>query len=97
MKEIINQVFAIEQRSKKENVDSFNRNIKRIYHEFETLGFKVINPLGQVYKNEMTDVEANIVGDITNKMKIIKVLKPIIYKTENEHTILIQKGIVVVE
>lgn len=94
MKEIINQVFALEQKSKREQIGSFDRHIERIYHELEQLGYQVVNPLGQPYKNEMTDVEANIVGTISKHMKIIKVLKPIVYKIEETQPQLLQKGIV---
>lgn len=97
MLEIINQIFAIELKSKKEDLSLFNRNIDRIYHECDGLGYHIINPLGKAYKNEMTDVEANIVGDINENMEIVKVLKPIVYKEEEGMTRLIQKGIVIVE
>lgn len=97
MLEIINQFFSIEVKSKKENLSIFDRNMDRIYHEFETLGYNIINPLGQQYRNEMTDIEANITGEISANMKIIKVLKPIVYKIENDQNTLIQKGIVIVE
>jgi len=95
MKEIINQIFAIEQKSSKNQDDSYTRNISRIYYELEALGYKVINPIGRIYKNEMTDVEAKISAN-TKKMEITKVLKPIIYKEENGHPIVAQKGIVIV-
>ncbi|AUC77700.1 hypothetical protein [Olleya sp. Bg11-27] len=97
MLEIINQVFSIQLKSNKEDLTLFNRNIDRINHEFEALGFHIINPLGQTYRNEMTDVEANITGDFKSKMKIVKVLKPIVYKKTNEENTLVQKGIVIVE
>ncbi|QCE41992.1 hypothetical protein [Psychroserpens sp. NJDZ02] len=97
MLEIINQVFSIQLKSNKEDLTLFNRNIDRINHEFEALGFHIVNPLGQTYRNEMTDVEANITGDFNSKMKIVKVLKPIVYKKTNEETTLVQKGIVIVE
>jgi len=97
MLEIINQVFSIQLKSNKEDLTLFNRNIDRINHEFEALGFHIVNPLGQTYRNEMTDVEANITGDFNSKMKIVKVLKPIVYKKTKEETTLVQKGIVIVE
>ncbi|WP_452597044.1 hypothetical protein [Pontimicrobium sp. MEBiC01747] len=97
MLEIINQTFSIALKSKKENLSTFNRNIERIYHEFDALGYHIVDPIGQAYKNEMTDVEANIVGDINGNMSIVKVLKPIVYKIEEGETKLIQKGIVIVE
>ncbi|WP_397363527.1 hypothetical protein [Olleya sp. R77988] len=97
MLEIINQIFSIQLKSNKENLTLFNRNIDRINHEFETLGYHVINPIGQTYRNEMTDVEANITGDFSGNMKIVKVLKPVVYKKTNEENTLVQKGIVIVE
>ena len=45
MLEIINQVFSIQLKSNKEDLTLFNRNIDRINHEFEALGFHIINPL----------------------------------------------------
>ncbi|WP_460219812.1 hypothetical protein [Psychroserpens sp. MEBiC05023] len=96
MTEIINQVFALDLRLKKDNNDSANRYLDRIYHEFEAMGFQIVNPIGQIYRNEMTDVEANILGDLNRKSKITKVLKPVIYQVENNETRLLQKGIVIV-
>ncbi|MGS2726760.1 hypothetical protein ACU8DI_09140 [Psychroserpens sp. BH13MA-6] len=97
MTEIINQIFALDSRLKKENNESGHRYFERIYHEFESLGFQIVNPLGQTYRNEMTDVEANILGDLSRKSTITKVLKPVIYQIENNETKLLQKGIVIVE
>ncbi|MDG5492310.1 hypothetical protein [Psychroserpens sp. SPM9] len=97
MTEIINQVFALDLKMKKDNNASANRYLDRIYHEFETMGFQIVNPIGQAYRNEMTDVEANVVGDLSRKSKITKVLKPVIYQIENNETKLLQKGIVIVE
>lgn len=97
MTEIINQIFALDIKMKKDNNDSASRYLERIYHEFESMGFQILNPLGQAYRNEMTDVEANILGDLNRKSKITKVLKPVIYQIENNETKLLQKGIVIVE
>lgn len=97
MTEIINQIFALDLKLKKDNYDGSNRYLDRIYHEFEIMGYKIINPIGQKYRNEMTDLEANILGDLTKSSIITKVLKPTIYHTENHQTKLLQKGIVIVE
>nr|WP_321244356.1 hypothetical protein [uncultured Psychroserpens sp.] len=97
MTEIINQIVALDSKLKKENNDSGNRYLDRIYHEFEAIGFQIVIPLGQTYRNEMTDVEANVIGDLSRTSKITKVLKPVIYQIENNETKLLQKGIVVVE
>ncbi|MFT5749985.1 MAG: hypothetical protein ACI93S_001258 [Ancylomarina sp.] len=97
MTEIINQIVALDSKLKKENNDIGNRYLDRIYHEFEALGFQIVIPLGQIYRNEMTDVEANVIGNLSRTSKITKVLKPVIYQIENNETKLLQKGIVVVE
>ncbi len=97
MTEIINQVFALDLKLKKEENTSAKRYIERIYHEFEEMGFQIVNPIGQSYRNEMTDVEANVLGSLSKSSKITKVLKPVIYQVENEETTLLQKGIVIVE
>ncbi|MEM5566971.1 hypothetical protein WNY78_17750 [Psychroserpens sp. AS72] len=97
MTEIINQIFALDSKLKKENNDSGNRYLDRIYHEFEAMGFQIVIPLGKTYRNEMTDVEANVLGDLSRTSKITKVLKPVIYQIENNETKLLQKGIVIVE
>lgn len=97
MTEIINQIVALDSKLKKENNDSGNRYLDRIYHEFEAIGFQIVIPLGQTYRNEMTDVEANVIGELSRTSKITKVLKPVIYQIENNETKLLQKGIVVVE
>jgi len=98
MLEIINQVFAIKVKADKNDNTLFNRNLDRIQHEFEALGYQIINPFGKVYKNEMTDVEANVTGSLNSNSKITKVLKPIVYFQNNEGDIkLMQKGIVIVD
>lgn len=94
---VINQIFALEEKIKKEGNNSYDRYFDRIYHEFEAMEYNVINPKGKPYRNEMTDVEANITGKITPSSKITRVLKPIIYQNNDSQTKLLQKGIVIVD
>lgn len=94
---IINQIFALEEKAKKEGHDQYNRYIERIYHELELLGYDVINPKGKPYRNEMTDVEANVTSGLTPSSRITKVLKPIVYQRIDNQIKLVQKGIVIVE
>lgn len=97
MIEIINQIFALESKLQKNGVDDYSRNFDRIANEFKNLNYHVINPIGKSYRNEMTDVEASISGDLNKNSKITKVLKPIIYEVNGSETSLVQKGIVIVE
>lgn len=97
MKEVLNQIYEIEQKSEKKEINIFDRNIRRLYHEIEALGYTLKNPLGEKYSLERTDIEATLMNDFHSKMKITKVLKPIIYKTENDQMLLVQKGVVIAE
>ena len=47
MKEILNQIFDIAQKSEKKDIDIFDRNIRRLYHEIEALGYVLKNPIGE--------------------------------------------------
>lgn len=95
MENIINQFIDIENKSKTSNISSFDRNFKRLHHEFETLGYKIVNPIGEQYDYRDASIEANIINE--DATTISKVLKPAIYKMEEDGFILIQKGIVIVE
>ncbi len=97
MKEILNQIYEIEIKSIKREVSFFERNIRRVYYEIEQLGYVLKNPLGEKYSIERTDIEANLMKEFYEGMRVSKVLKPIIYKKENDQMILVQKGIVIVE
>ena len=97
MKEVLNQLFEMEQKGTKNNISLFERNIRRMFHEIEALGYFIKNPQGEKFSEERTDIDATVMGAINSKMKITKVLKPIIYQREQEQAIIIQKGVVIVE
>ena len=97
MKELLNQLFEIEQKSIKNNLKLFDRNVKRMRYELEQLGYFMKNPEGEKFSEERTDVDATLMSEIHSKMKITKVLKPIILKKENEQSFIVQKGVVIVE
>ncbi|PJJ10133.1 hypothetical protein CLU83_3524 [Flavobacterium sp. 1] len=95
MNAIINQLFEIEKKALEQNIDGFERNLKRIYHELEEKGYKIVNPLGTNYDERDSSIEANILN--SNSKKITKVIRPTIYKSENNTFQLIQKAVVIVE
>lgn len=97
MKDIITQIFEIENKIKPEDFASFKRNFQRIYHELEQEGFIVVNPKDQPYDERDASIEANILNENGSNLKITKVLKPTIYKNEGGNRILIQKAVVIVE
>jgi uncharacterized protein YajQ (UPF0234 family) len=95
METIINQLFEIEKKATEQYLDIFERNLNRIQHELEELGYKIINPIGNQYDERDASIEANILNP--SAKKITKVLKPVIYKMQNDNYVLLQKGIVIVE
>jgi predicted phage tail protein len=95
MNVIINQLFEIEKKALEQNIDGFERNLKRIYHELEEKGYKIVNPLGTNYDERDSSIDANILN--ANSKKITKVIRPTIYKEENNTFQLVQKAVVIVE
>jgi hypothetical protein len=89
-------VFEIEQKLKARDQNPIERNLKRIYHEFEEMGYKIIDPINRPYKETDTDIEASVAGDFKENMVVSRVLKPIIYRQGETSTELVQKGIVLV-
>ena len=97
MIDLINQIFEIDQKSKKNGYAAIDRNLNRVMHHLVELGYEMENPHGKVYKITDTAVEANISEQVSDNPTITKVVKPIIYFTENGIKKLVQKGIVFVE
>lgn len=95
---IINQIFELEQKLQANNDLSAERNFKRIFHEFEEMGYRIINPINRKYSETDTDIEATLPGTQLGVLRITRVLKPVIYQVRNaDETSLVQKGIVIVE
>jgi len=94
---IINQIFEISQKVEQNSITVIDRNLRRLFSEFEEKGYQIVNPIGRQYKETDSDIEANISTEISKKSKVVKVLKPIIYLNENGQNQLIQKGITIVE
>ncbi len=97
MKEILNQLYEIEQKSIKNKITLFDRNLKRLFFEIEEQGFFIKNPIGEKFSELRTDIDATLMNNLESKSKITKVLKPIIYKKEGDEVIIIQKGVAIVE
>ncbi len=97
MLSIINQIWEIQLKSATNGYDGIQRNLRRIESELLELGYTVIDPIGRLYKETDTDIEANISTSLHADSKVVKVLKPIIYQLENGQNVLVQKGITIVE
>ena len=96
MLSIINQIWEISRKAESNSYDAIQRNLKRINSEIEDMGYTIIDPEGRPYKETDADIEANISTPLHKGSKVVKVLKPIIYKSESGQNQLAQKGIVIV-
>ena len=55
------------------------------------------DPMGQVFSETRTDLEASITGTNTENLYVVEVIKPIIRIGDRQFSRVVQKGIVVVE
>lgn len=95
--QIINQLFEMQYKIKDlGQLAAFERNFNRLNAVFEEEGFLIQDPTNEMYNDARTDCEASIVGSVSSKMKIIKTLRPIIYKKDGSTVQLVQKAVVLV-
>ncbi|PZP42235.1 MAG: hypothetical protein DI598_17165 [Pseudopedobacter saltans] len=95
---LLNQIFELKSKIDQEKLtEKFERNFQRLFSLLEEDGLYLKDPIGEPYSDSRTDVEASIVGEESSKMKITKVIKPIVYKKEGQSPVLLQKGVVIVE
>jgi hypothetical protein len=96
---IMNQFFEIQKKMVgKTESGSLQRNFERIQDYFGEIGLEMHNPAGESYNETRTDCEANIAGELGNKLIISEVIKPIVYFCdENNRKTIVQKGVVIVQ
>ena len=101
---MLNQLFEMEQKiAKIQETNSIQRNIDRLkgFFESEALaenqGLAYHNPIGESFNETRTDCEATISGTGHENLKIIEVIKPIIYIKYGNTQLIAQKGVVIVQ
>lgn len=97
--QLCNQVCEVEQKvSADAGLSSISRNLNRMKHTLEQLGYRYHNPLGEAYSEDRSDCEANLLDAATGAaLRITKVLKPAVYQEANGQPMLVQKAVVIVE
>jgi hypothetical protein len=79
--------------------DAAARLHRRMMQVIDEAGYRIHNPLNEIYDETRTDVEASILQDDSGHahvMRIRTVLKPVIYrKTADESLSLVQRGVVI--
>jgi hypothetical protein len=95
---LVNNIFEIQKKigSSDDNLN-IGRNLMKIIEVLEEQGLTFENPLGQKFNQTRTDLEATISGEGTENLVVVDVLKPIIRMGNSNNSVVIQKGIVIVE
>lgn len=95
---IVNQIFAIEQKVQPEpSYRSLSRRFDRIKDQLKILDLHVLDPINENYDSSRIDCDASITGEGTNEMKIVEVIKPIIFHGTSSSRRILQRGVVIVE
>lgn len=98
LKDALNNLYAAEVKLKKiEDSSSVSRNIVKIKESFKSAGLFYEDPQGQKFKETRTDLEVTIAGEGTEDLFVVEVIKPIIRYGNEQHSGVVQKGIVIVE
>lgn len=94
---IANAQFNLEKKLAQSVGDGMaNRQVARIKNALESLGLHIQDPQGEVYNETRTDLEASIDGPSTENLRVVSVIKPIIFFKEEQKLLLVQRGVVIV-
>lgn len=95
---IINNIHFLKNKLdlKEMSTGATNRRFNRIIEDFENLGLRYINPIGEEYNMTRIDCEASYTGENEENLIIQEVIKPIIYSLGPTTDNLLQKGVVIV-
>ncbi len=73
------------------------RNVERIKEAFEAERVFYEDPMGELFTETRTDLEASISGVDTENLHVVEVIKPIVRIGDKSFSRVVQQGIVVVE
>lgn len=95
---VLNSVYDLERKvDAKDDTLNIRRNVDRIKEIFEGESLFYEDPMGQGFNETRTDVEATICGEGAENLRVVEVIKPIIRCGNKDFSVVVQKGIVVVE
>lgn len=94
----LNQVYDIERKlSLHGDSAGVMRNIERIKDAFASQDLFYEDPIGQPFSETRTDLEASIAGAAADDLVVTEVIKPIIRHGKHAYSVVVQRGIVVVQ
>ncbi len=73
------------------------RNLERIKEAFEAEKIFYEDPMGELFTETRTDLQASITGPGTDNLHVVEVIKPIVRVGDKSLSRVVQQGIVVVE
>ncbi len=76
---------------------NMKRNIERIKEALEGEKIFFEDPMGQIFVETRTDLDATITGTGIENLVVVEVLKPIVRVGTRDYSRVVQKGIVFVE
>jgi hypothetical protein len=95
---VLNNLYDLERKTySKEDTLNVRRNVERIKEIFQSESIFYEDPMGQKFSETRTDVDATISGESVDDLRIVEVIKPIIRCGTSSFSVVVQKGIVVVE
>ena len=94
----LNHVYEIERKlGLQGDAAGIGRNVERIKAAMAEAGVFYEDPMGQVFSETRTDLEASISGEGTENLVVVEVVKPVIRMGDTSYSRVVQKGIVVVK
>jgi len=95
---IINQIHSLEAKlMSSDEHKTLDRRFQRIKKSFEDMNLFIHNPIGEAYTETRLDCEASISGESSENLKIIEVIKPVIYFKNEDDNEIIQRAVVIAE
>jgi hypothetical protein len=91
-----NLVFELEKKLADNESPGIRRAVARMKDVLDEAGILMLNPIGEVYQETRTDLEANIVSPAKGALYVVDVIKPVLYAQEQQGRALLQKGVVIV-
>jgi hypothetical protein len=76
---------------------NIKRNVDRIKDLLEEENIFYENPLGQKFTETRTDLDATITGEGVEDLIVVEVIKPIIRVGNKNYSVVVQRGIVIVQ
>jgi len=91
-----NLIFELEKKLSDSDSPGVRRNIQRMKDVLDEAGILLMNPMGELYQDTRTDLEANITSTGNGSPVVLDVIKPVLYAQQDGAQTLLQKGVVIV-